>query len=77
MPMGKWDSCSFAVNEDDLEGRICYGGLDLLSTTDITAFVLVFLAIDEEDKFVILPHSWLPGETLDLRVKQDRVPYDI
>lgn len=42
MPMEKWDKCAFAVREDDLEGRVCYGGLDLSSTTDITAFVLVF-----------------------------------
>ena len=42
MPMEKWDACAFPVSEDDLEGRICYGGLDLSSTTDITAFVLVF-----------------------------------
>ena len=42
MPMDKWDGCAFPVDEDDLEGRICYGGLDLSSTTDITAFVLVF-----------------------------------
>ena len=40
MPMEKWDQCSFAVNEEELEGRVCYGGLDLSSTTDITAFVL-------------------------------------
>lgn len=77
MPMDKWDSCSFSVNEDELEGRVCYGGLDLSSTTDITAFVLVFPPIDEEDKFVILPYFWLPEETLDLRVKRDHVPYDI
>ena len=36
MPMDKWDACAFPVSEDDLEGRICYGGLDLSSTTDIT-----------------------------------------
>ena len=42
MPMEKWDKCAFAVSEDELEGRVCYGGLDLSSTTDITAFVLVF-----------------------------------
>jgi len=77
MPMEKWDSCSFAVNEDELEGRVCYGGLDLSSTTDITAFVLVFPPTDEEDKFVILPYFWLPEETLELRVKRDHVPYDI
>lgn len=42
MPMEKWDKCAFSVDEDELEGRVCYGGLDLSSTTDITAFVLVF-----------------------------------
>lgn len=77
MPMKKWDSCSFAVNEDELEGRVYYGGLDLSSTTDITAFVLVFPPMDEEDKFIVLPYFWLPEETLDLRVKRDHVPYDI
>ena len=42
MPMEKWDKCAFAVDEDELEGRVCYGGLALSSTTDITTFVLVF-----------------------------------
>ena len=63
MPMDKWDKCSFVVNEEDLEGRVCYGGLDLSSTTDITAFVLVFPPEDEEDKYSILPYFWLPEET--------------
>lgn len=77
MPMDKWDKCAFAVNEDDLRGRVCYGGLDLSSTTDITAFVLVFPPLDEEDKYVIIPYFWIPEDTLDLRVKRDRVPYDV
>ena len=77
MPMDKWDKCAFAVREDDLKGRVCYGGLDLSSTTDITAFVLVFPPLDEEDKYIILPYFWIPEETLDLRVKRDHVPYDI
>lgn len=77
MPMDKWDKCAFAVNEDDLRGRVCYGGLDLSSTTDITAFVLVFPPLDEEDKYVIIPYFWIPEGTLDLRVKRDRVPYDV
>ena len=42
MPMEKWDKCAFSVDEDELEGRVCYGGFDLSSTTDITSFVLVF-----------------------------------
>ena len=77
MPMDKWDACAFPVFEDDLEGRICYGGLDLSSTTDITAFVLVFPPLDEEDKYYILPYFWIPEETLDLRVRRDHVPYDL
>lgn len=55
MPMDKWDACAFKINLDELEGRVCYGRLDLSSTTDMTSFVLVFPPRDEEDKFVILP----------------------
>ncbi len=77
MQMDKWDACNFMVDENDLEGRVCYGGLDLSSTTDLTSFVLVFPPQDEEDKFQILPFFWLPEETLDLRVRRDHVPYDV
>ncbi len=77
MPMEKWDACAFPVNEDDLEGRVCYGGLDLSSTTDITAFVLVFPPTDEDDRYVLLPYFWVPEDMLDLRVRRDHVPYDV
>ena len=77
MPMERWDKCAFAANEDSLEGRVCYGGLDLSSTTDITAFVLVFPPVDEDDKYSILPYFWIPEENLDLRVRRDHVPYDV
>ena len=77
MPMEKWDKCAFSVDEDELEGRVCYGGLDLSSTTDITAFVLVFPPLDEEDKYIILPFFWIPEDNLTLRVNRDHVPYDV
>ena len=77
MPMEKWDACAFAVNEDDLEGRVCYGGLDLSSTTDITAFVLVFPPTDEDDRYVVLPYFWIPEDSMDLRVRRDHVPYEV
>lgn len=75
--MEKWDNCTFSVDEDELEGRICYGGLDLSSTTDITAFVLVFPPLDEEDKYIILPYFGIPEENLTLRVNRDHVPCDV
>ena len=77
MPMEKWDKCAFATDLDELEGRVCYGGLDLSSTTDITAFVLVFPPTDEDDRYVILPYFWIPEDSLELRVRRDHVPYDI
>lgn len=40
--MEVWDKCSFAVDIDKLKGRECYGGFDLSSSNDITAFVLIF-----------------------------------
>lgn len=77
MPMDKWDECAFAVDPEKLKGRECYGGLDLSSSTDITAFVLVFPPLDEEDKYSILPFFWVPEDTIDLRVRRDHVPYDV
>jgi phage terminase large subunit-like protein len=77
MPMEKWNRCSFAINEEDLYGRACYGGLDLASTTDITALVLVFPPRCFDEKYIILPYFWLPEETLEFRVLRDHVPYDL
>lgn len=77
MPMLKWDACNFRVDPEELRGRICYGGLDLSSTTDITAFVLIFPPEGEEDKYQALPYFWIPEENMALRVKRDHVPYDV
>ena len=77
MPKDKWDACAFKVNKESLRGRVCYGGLALSSTTDITAFVLVFPPLDEDDKYVVLPYFWIPEDTVELRVRRDHVPYDI
>lgn len=77
MPMDKWNACSFPVDEKALEGRACYGGLDLSSTTDLTSFVLVFPPEDEGGKYEVLPYYWIPEDTLDLRVRRDHVPYDV
>ena len=77
MPMDKWDACAFPNDLKELEGRVCYGGLDLSSTTDLTAFVLVFPPLDEDDKYVIIPFFWIPEDNVDLRVRRDHVPYDV
>lgn len=77
MPMDLWDKCSFEVNIEKLKGRECFGGLDLSSTNDITAFVLIFPPTPTDDKYYVLPFFWIPEENLKLRVKRDHVPYDV
>ena len=49
----------------------------LQADADITAFVLMFPPIDEDDRFCVLPYFWIPEETLDLRVRRDHVPCDV
>lgn len=77
MPMDKWDACAFSVDPESLKGRVCYGGLDLSSSTDITAFVLVFPPLDEDDKYTVMPFFWIPEDNIDLRVRRDHVNYDV
>ena len=76
MPMDKWDECGGVGDPYALEGRACYAGLDLSSTSDLTALVLVFPPTSEDEPYIALPFFWLPEETLSLRVRRDHVPYD-
>ena len=77
MQMEKWDACAFPVDEGELLGRECYGGLDLSSSIDITAFMLVFPPRDDTERYVFLPYFWIPEENMMRRVRRDHVPYDV
>lgn len=71
--MEKWDACAGQIDLNALTGSTCWAGLDLSSTTDITAFVLVF---NVQDRTVTLPFFFVPEENAVERAKLDRVPYD-
>lgn len=78
VPEHVYDKGALPINPESLRGRECYAGLDLSSTSDITAFVMVFPPTEDSDgKYYVIPHFWLPRETLELRVKRDHVPYDL
>lgn len=53
-----------------LAGRRCYGGLDLASTRDLTAFVLYF-----PDVSACLSWFWVPRDTAARREREYHVPY--
>jgi phage terminase large subunit-like protein len=77
MPREVWAGCNFPIDMEALRGRTAYGGLDLSTTTDISAFVLVFPPEGIDTKWRILPRFYLPKESITDRVKRDRVPYDL
>lgn len=70
-----WDACKEKLDERRLHGRPCYGGLDLSTKIDMTAFVLVFPPDDINKQWVVLPRFWVPEDRVQERYHQDKVPY--
>jgi phage terminase large subunit-like protein len=58
-----------------LYGRRCWGGLDLSSTQDLTALVLLFEPTESDPHWRLVPRFWLPGDGLHDKAAKDRVPY--
>jgi len=54
--------------------RKCYGGLDLSSKIDISAFVKLFEP-DADGIMRIAARFWMPADTIEQRADRDRVPY--
>jgi phage terminase large subunit-like protein len=77
LPPGAWDRCGDAVDIEGLRGRLCYAGLDLSSTQDLTALVHVFPPETDDDTYKFLCRFFMPQDNVHARVKQDRVPYDV
>lgn len=54
-----WDACATKLQLEKLKGKRCYAGLDLASSEDITALVLVF----PTEQFTVIPFFWIPRDT--------------
>jgi len=72
-----WSGCAFPVDGEGLKGRVCYGGLDLSSNRDVTAWVLVFPPETDQDKFAVQCRFFIPQDNIEQRVRRDRVNYDV
>lgn len=73
--LAAWDACRVPLDPREMAGRRCYVGLDLSTTTDLTAAVAVFPE-DEGPGFSVLPQFFVPADRILARVTKDRVPYD-
>jgi len=60
----------------DLVGRPCFAGLDLSSTIDFTALVLVFPPVFGLKYWYWLPFFWLPQERVRKVMQERRLPID-
>ncbi len=69
-----WDKGKRPFDIAALAGRKCYGGLDLASVRDLTAYVLVFPPIDGENEWLMLAWVWCPAAKLETEA-DDAAPY--
>ena len=72
LPLPLFDQTCREIPLEDLRGMRCYGGLDLSSTTDLTAFALLFPPQAGLDCWYVLFRAWVPEDTLREREKRDR-----
>jgi phage terminase large subunit-like protein len=77
MTADNWNACGFPVDEKKLKGRACYAGLDLSTTSDVTALVYVFPPDADDGKYEVLCRFFLPADNMGKRVTKDKVPYDV
>jgi phage terminase large subunit-like protein len=76
LPLSMWIQCGQLVVPEKLEHRECYGGIDLSTKLDITAYVLLFPPIENDPLYRILPTFWIPEDNMKERVLRDHVKYD-
>ncbi len=72
MNMDKWAACKGKI--PDLSGYECYIGIDLSSKIDLTSVSFEF---EYGDLYVVLSHSFMPGDRLEEKRKTDKVSYDL
>ena len=78
---GAWLSFDDLNNEakfelSSLKNSYAIGGVDLSSTTDLTAAILIIQKKDDNKKYV-LSHFFMPSDVVKKRMEEDNVPYDI
>lgn len=69
----RWADSAF---EAELEGETCFGGLDLSSTRDLTAYCLWFPPTENRPVWRKITRAFIPSMNVDARVKHDGVPFD-
>ncbi len=75
MDMNKWKECGEEIDYSILKGLECIAGVDLSAKVDLTSIGFIFKL--ENGKYLVLGHSFMPEDTLQQKMKTDKVPYDL
>jgi len=67
--MDAWDKGDAPVVESELEGRECFGGLDLAATDDLASFALLF-GPDDQGFLDAIVRFWIPEESIEAGPKK-------
>ncbi|MBC7860297.1 MAG: terminase large subunit [Burkholderiaceae bacterium] len=73
--IGVWDKGGKKFDPEMLKGRRCFGGLDLGSTRDLTAYSLVFPPDEDGGDWHVLVWFWCPKDKIDSEEHDDAAPY--
>jgi len=76
LPVDVFDQTNGTWNRNDLAGRDCYIGMDLSSTTDLTALCGLFPPQGDMLEWRVIWDPFIPADNMDERVRTDHVPYD-
>lgn len=76
VPLSAWDKCNEIPDYASLPTRNCFVGIDMSSTTDLTAATLLFEPLNPDGKWDVLFWVWLAGENLSDVCRRDKIPYD-
>jgi phage terminase large subunit-like protein len=78
LQMRRWDLCQHSDwrDESDLIGRVCYAGVDLGSTDDLTAIAYLFPPDDPDGVWRRIYRVFMPEEMIPERVRMANIPYD-
>ena len=70
-----WKSAEREYDIESLRGRRAVAGLDLSSTTDLTALVFLVEPVESGEPWKLVPYAWLPEVDLQRKADKDRVPW--
>lgn len=77
LPIDLFDATIGNWTRADLAGKLCYLGLDLSTTTDLSALAAVFPPQEGFEDWRVIWECWIPADNMRERIRVDHVPYDI